>query len=323
MKYRFDHLPAPVRERFVRISQDDMDRRAFVRSITPPLTGGRWFFMIAGLLGSLAFAYWLVNEEWGRKDPYFDREVYLGLVAALWVFLTAALGFVYRAVFGANPYREGVYVFANALVHAVQGWLFVVPIERVGRPTIVNRYRNGVYQGSWLQLHDTSEPKKIYTVPCASQSQAEETVVRLDQARQTFARIASARDLQQLESLDPFYECTMSGQWENPANATVPGPRSKPIPLAASLARWLGSIFVAAGITAGLFFAVQSACEANPRPPGGTYYQGCRLHGSYESVSPYGGGTYGRPPYGGGSRYGGSSYGGGSPYGGGAQPAYR
>jgi hypothetical protein len=256
MKLRFNELPQRVREQLVAVTTGQGDPRVLASSAG---FGAGWFKWVTAVGGLVATGYcfdflWRRGQE---VDPYHDREVYLGLAAALFVLIASVIGIVYTFVWKAPPYKEGLYVFYSGLVKLRHGEVDIMPIQELGRPTIVQVRRNGVYQHTRLELGGP------FTFYFNGQTIAEQTCTAILHAKVSFIRMLAAKDDGAIYQVDPFAECTISGQWK-----ASPGPVAEPtapfIPPAARWGRWIGAIVGGIALS-GVLYLVMDGSFASER----------------------------------------------------------
>jgi hypothetical protein len=265
MRVAFNDLPQPVRQRFVGIASRPDAPGALLTA-----THGyfRWvapFFAVVALAGTLYAMSFEVNEAFG-KAPYHDREVYLGIAGMLFVLFAAGATTVFQFVWKKPPYLRGAYLFPSYLVVVHGADLDIVPLHQIGKPTIVSRYRNGAYMGSHLELVDASAPRGARaTFNYRSKEAAESAANTFFGARDRMQRLLAARDGNGIAQIDPFHECTISGQWTEPPGVAKAGPLVDRVPPAASWGRWLGSLGLAVAITGVFYVSMVAVCTASPK----------------------------------------------------------
>lgn len=250
MRHKFNDLPRVVRERLVKLTQpNEKDPRILLHDADWN-TGWFRYFMAIAALGVIGFCINFLVER-GRYGihPRHDEEVFLGLAGATWVLLVAVGGIAIRQVWKPPPYREGKWVFPSALVQLSGGWVDVLPIQNLGRPTLVTVRRNGSYQHTRLELgHPFTF---IFTQP-ATAEQITNTILG---AKVHMMNLLAARDTAGITSVDPFAECTLSGNWVQPTlgGGELEGPTAAIVPTPVRLAQWLGSVVLAGGVAAAAF----------------------------------------------------------------------
>lgn len=245
MKVRFNELPPRVREQLIAVTTGQGDPRVLASA---PGFGAAWLKYVTAIAGLAAVGY-CFDFLFGRGqqvDPYHDREVYAGLVGALFVAAASIIGIVYAFVWKAAPYREGRYVFHSGLVRLRYGEVELTPIHELGRPTIVQVRRNGVYQHTRLELGGP------FTFYFNGQSIAEEACTTILRAKASFARMLAARDQAAIYQVDPFAECSISGQWKAPPGPLT-GPTASFVPPVARWGRWVGALLVGVAGSAALY----------------------------------------------------------------------
>jgi len=254
MKLRFNELPPRVREQLVAVTTGANDPRVLARSAS---FGAGWFKYVTAIAGLVAAAYcfqfvWTRGQE---VDPVHDKEVYAGLAASLFVAFASIIGIVYAFVWKPPPYKEGIYAFHSALAKLQHGEIEILPIAQLPRPTLVQVRRNGAYQHTRLELGGP------FTFYFNGQPLAEQTCNAILQAKVNFIRMTAARDDRSIYEVDPFAECTISGQWKAP-----PGPLTGPvaafIPPAARWGRWLGALALGAVFSGGLYAIIDGSFES-------------------------------------------------------------
>jgi hypothetical protein len=248
---RFNDLPQPVRERFVRMTTSmPRDPRILAHSRA---TGLRWLNYV-GVVGALVTIAAILNYTIERGQflaPHYDKGTYLALAAAVTVLLSSIVGIAFGFIWKPPPYPEGLYVFPSYLVHARGGELDVTPITAIGTPTVVTVKYNGSYTHTRLDLVGS------YSFKFTSDSAAQSTWTAIAKARAVFRAMLEARDAAAIASVDPFVECTVSGVWTAP-NQAPSGPFTVSVPIALSLARWAGALLIGV-FTAGAYYAAIDA----------------------------------------------------------------
>lgn len=257
MKLKFNDLPQPVRERLVKLTLPggEKDPRVLVHDAD---WGGGWFKYVTavGGLGVVLFCLNFLFER-GRAGihPRHDEEVFLGLSAGTFVLLVSLLSVVIRFLWKPPPYREGTWVFPSGLTKLSGGWVEFLPISQLGRPTLVTVKRNGSYSHSRLEL---GHP---FTFTFSSTQAADKATASILGAKQRMIELLAARDTATIAALDPFVECTLSGNWTAPPSLMSPvpeGPTAAIVPTPVRLAQWLGSLVLGALAAGGAyaFFSV-------------------------------------------------------------------
>jgi hypothetical protein len=261
MRFAFNELPQPVRERFVRIGSSPKHEGAIFTSTSGYL---RWFYVVIAAIAMaviIAIGSFLY-ERAGSVGTRYDKEQYVGLAAAWFFFLASAVTFVYTYVWKSPPYRRGAYLFPSYLVVVHGADLDIVALSEIQKPTVIHRYRNGIYQGSSLELVARGgKPTASFRFRGKDvATQAAETVFS---AQNHIAQVLAARDAATLWRIDPFYECTTSGQWTEPPGVEKVGPLVARRPPAASWARWIGSLVVALGLTGFTYALMVMVCTSS------------------------------------------------------------
>lgn len=253
MRVKFNDLPRAVRERIVELSKAPQDPRVV---IAEPEWAGGWFKYVTliGGLGGAAFALnFLVERSRHGIAPYHDREVFMGLAAAMFVTLVSVASLLLGRVFPPPPYKTGTWALTSHLMRLSQGWVELKPLSELGKPTIVTVLRNGSYSGSRLQLDGG------YQFHFSSKQSVDQACGKVLAAREVFAKALAAKDARTLGQIDPFSECTLSGQWTSPGGLDQNnGPKSPEVPMVARLVQWFGSLAASGGIAA-LAFTIFSS----------------------------------------------------------------
>jgi hypothetical protein len=261
MRVPFNDLPQPVRERFIRCATAKPPH-AILSSTHGYATWAPPFFGVIALVGVIGCLNFLIGEA-NYKAPYYDREIYLLLAGCLFVFFALAATFVYSILWKPPPYRRGSYLFPSYLVHVRGEELDIVPFNLIEQPTVTHRYRNGVYMGSTLDLGANDQRGRVTaTFTFNSKDAAKQAAETYFATRERMGRVLAARDAAALQQIDPFYECTLSGQWAEPPGTPKTEPLVARRPPAASWARWIGAPVLGAGI-AGLFYITMVFVCAN------------------------------------------------------------
>ena len=244
MRSKFNDLPQAVRERLVKLTLPggEQDPRMLLHHRD---WNGTWFkYVLAiGASGVVVFCLNFLFQR-GRAGihPRHDEEVFFSMAAALFVLLVSVISLVYRQLWKPPPYREGKYVFSSGLTQLSNGWVDFLPIAQLPRPTLVTVRRNGSYSHSRLEL---GHP---FTFTFGSSQTADQTTTRILEAKARMTAMVAARDAAGISALDPFAECTLSGNWGPPSTLMQPeGPLAAVVPLAARLAQWLGGLALGVG----------------------------------------------------------------------------
>lgn len=255
MRFKFNDLPQAVRERLVKLTVPgaEQDPRLLLYDRD---WNGTWFkyVMAIGGAGVIVFCLNFLFER-GRDGihPRHDEEVFLSMAAAAFVMIVAIISLVYRQLWKPPPYREGKYVFTSGLTQLSNGWVDFLPIAQLPRPTLVTVRRNGAYSHSRLEL---GHP---FTFTFGSSQTADQTTTRILEAKARMVAIMAARDTTAIAALDPFAECTLSGNWAAPPTlGQVEGPLASVVPTVARLAQWLGGLALGVGFAgaAYMFFSL-------------------------------------------------------------------
>lgn len=250
MRHKFNDLPQAVRERLVKLTAPagQADPRVLVFDADWN-TGWFKYLMLVGGAGVVLFCLnFLLERAHAGIHPRHDEEVFAGLAAGMFVAVVAALSVGFRFVWKPPPYREGLWVFPSGLVKLSGGWVDFQPIEQLGRPTLVTVKRNGSYSHSRLEL---GHP---FTFTFSSPQAADKATGTILGAKQRMTELRAKRDPAAIAAVDPFAECTLSGNWIAPKLGAVEGPTAAIVPTAAVVAKWLGGLFLGA-VAAGAFYA--------------------------------------------------------------------
>ena len=253
MRLKFDDLPRSIRERIVELSRAPQDPRVLIS--TPGMTGG-WFKYVTfvGGLAVIAFCInFLLERARARIHPIHDQEVFLGLAAGTFVALASIAAFVLSRLYPAPPYKTGSFALSSYLMRLSRGWVDLTPLSELGKPTIVTVLRNGSYSGSRLQLDGG------WTFYFSSKQAVEQACGRLLASRDAFAKAVAAKDARSLSAIDPFSECTLSGQWVSPGGLDAnEGPKSPAVPTPALLVQWVGAL-AAGGVVSKVAYFIFAA----------------------------------------------------------------
>jgi hypothetical protein len=250
MKHAFNDLPRSVRERLVQLTTSDGKDPRILHFAKD--WGGGWFkyVMLAGSLFAIGACLQFV---WDRHrsgiHPHSDIEVFAGLAAASFVFTVAALGVLYRRLWPPPPYKEGLWAFASGLMKLDGGWVEFTPAAELPRPTLVTVRRNGSYSHSRLEFGST-----WFHFP--SNAAAEKACEAILNGKARMLQLLAVRDTAGIAAIDPFAECTLSGQWKSGSTLDTEGPRAAIVPGVARAVQWLGGLVlgaIAGGCTYAMF----------------------------------------------------------------------
>lgn len=251
MRHKFNDLPRVVRERLVKLTQPNEKDPRILHHDADWNSGWFKYFMGVAALGVIGFCInFLMSRGRYGIHPRHDQEVFLALAGATWVLLVAVAAIAIRNVWKPPPYREGKWVFPSGLVQLSGGWVEWLPIQNLGRPTLVTVRRNGSYQHTRLEL---GHP---FTFVFKHPTTAEQTTNTILGAKVHMMNLLAARDTAGISVIDPFAECTLSGNWVQPASALggeLDGPTAAIVPTPVRLAQWLGSIVLAVGVSAAAY----------------------------------------------------------------------
>lgn len=236
MQARFDDLPAAVRERFIRLTKAGTTDPVVVMAAPGGSTGGLSVILliVSGLLSAALFSH-LTSDS---RTPKEYMPAWLLMTLAMTVAIASLLALVFRAIWKGAPYREGHYAFPGALVRTQGAMLEITPTSQMAQPRVVHVRVNGRYARSRVEIG-------ALHFPYFSQEQANAAGDRILAARQAYAHAWAQGNAQALGPLDPFFECTTSNQWSQPAPG---GPRVAAPPIAAQAGRWLAAIAIAVGV---------------------------------------------------------------------------
>jgi hypothetical protein len=237
-RYVFNDLPRVVRERIVQITAkaNEKDPRILLLELS---WGSGWFkyVMLVASLGVLAFcAQYLVERGHSGIHPRHDEEAFYAIAGAVFVGVVAAAGIAIRYVWKPPPYREGLWVFPSGLCKLDGGHVEFRPIAELPRPTLVTVRRNGRYSNSRLEL---GHP---FTFTFWNHQAAEQATSTVLGAKQRMIALHAAGETAAIAQFDPFYECTLSGNWVTPAMANTEGPKAAIVPSVVRWAQWLGGL---------------------------------------------------------------------------------
>ena len=250
MRIKFNDLPQAVRERLVKLTLPggEQDPRLLLHDRD---WNGTWFkYVLAiGASGVVVFCLnFLLRRGLAGIHPRHDEEVFMSMAAALFVLFVSVISLVYRQLWKPPPYREGKYVFTSGLTQLSNGWVDFLPIAQLPRPTLVTVRRNGSYTHSRLELGSP------FTFTFGSSQMADETTNRILQAKARMIAMIEARETASISALDPFAECTLSGNWNPPPTLMQPeGPLASVVPTVARLAQWLGGLALAVAFSGAAF----------------------------------------------------------------------
>ncbi len=250
MRIKFNDLPQAVRERLVKLTLpgSDKDPRLLLCDRD---WNGTWFryVMAIGASGVVVFCLNFLFQR-GRVGihPRHDEEVFLSMAAALFVLFVSVISLVYRQLWKPPPYREGKYVFTSGLTQLSNGWVDFLPIAQLPRPTLVTVRRNGAYSHSRLEL---GHP---FTFTIGGSVAADRITTSILEAKARMIAMIEARDTASISALDPFAECTLSGNWNPPSTLLQPqGPLASVVPTVARLAHWLGGLALSVAFSGAAF----------------------------------------------------------------------
>lgn len=218
MHLEFNSLPHAVRERFVRVTKhgDPSLVRAQKDHYVVTFVLFTIFFLVA--LGGLVTTI-VGSRDWTNTIP---RELYWMMIPAIAVALALALEFLADLIWPRPPYPEGDYLFANYLVSTYRNKFRIHSIAEITRVIHrVVRRRNG---STSLESHYLTffVGNDMYSFRVDNQAESDAVRQRWDYARAQFAQAWATGDRATLAALDPFHECTMSGQWSWPPDPNGP-----------------------------------------------------------------------------------------------------
>lgn len=263
----FNLLPFSARERLTRMLTAESDPY-----VVRWWRGHRGGAIAVGIFCAIAFiasAYvmiWLADED-THKEPYFDREIYLLLAGLLFVFFTTLVGLLYRLVWKPPPYKWGVAFLGHGYaVHVGRYDVSILPLSGMGVPTLTTVRRNGVYVHTRLNFAVGGRlvQDQSFTYTFGSQEDAEKALAQVRGALRVFDTALASRDERLLREMDPFWECTLTGQWTSP-HTQAQGPLVPAPSKALRWARWLVPLALAIGMSASYFIGLTVMCELNPK----------------------------------------------------------
>lgn len=250
MRLKFNDLPRAVRERLVKLTSKEGEKDHRVLLFEADWAGG-WFkyFTALGSTGVILFClHFLMQRGRAGIHPRHDEEVFMGLAAGTFVLGVSVISMVIRQLWKPPPYREGRWVFPSGLTKLSGGWVDFLPISQLGRPTLVTVKRNGSYTHSRLEL---GHP---FTFTFGSPQSADKATDSVLKAKQQMIALIAARDSGAIAALDPFAECTLSGNWTAPPSLGMEdGPTAAMVPTPVRLAQWLAPLAIAGAAAAGAF----------------------------------------------------------------------
>jgi hypothetical protein len=251
MKHRFNDLPRVVRERLVAITQSNGKDPRLLHTATGWGMGWfRWLMAIGALVAIGACMQFLWERHSDHVHPRHDQEVFAGLAAATFVFTVAAVGILYTRLWPPPPYKEGLFAFRSGLLQTDGGWVTFTPAGELPRPTLVTVRRNGSYSHSRLEFGGP------FSFHFSSNAAAEKVCDDILTGKAQMLAMLAARDTAAITAIDPFAECTLSGQWTAPPSAmAIEGPTAAIIPGVAYAVQWLGGVFLGA-VAAGCMYAM-------------------------------------------------------------------
>ncbi len=248
--YRFNLLPAAVRTRLVELTRDPANPYRLFGDEAWRMGWAKYFFAVISL-GGLAACVQFINDRTRMQNytPWYDREVFFGAAVALFFLTISVLSIVYARRWPAPPYREGVYVVASGIVRLRAGEVALTPAEQLGRPTIVTHRTNGSY------THTSIDVAPGVNFRFDKGPEAEAAATRYLLLRKTYLDNVAAGG-EALRQIDPFFECRVSGVWQQPLSTlmTQDGPVDTPVPSSAHLVRFLVSVGVALLFPAAAYF---------------------------------------------------------------------
>ncbi|MGZ3451734.1 MAG: hypothetical protein ACXWUG_31540 [Polyangiales bacterium] len=254
MRILFNDLPQSVRERFVRLTKTGTSDPIVV--MYGPGGGSKgvmnWLGLIAGGVVAGYLLQWLPGTHFA---PTEYGGAYLALAISVAITIGCLVGIVYRFIWKAPPYREGVYAFPGQLVRTEGEWLIINPTSDMGQPNVVHTLVNGGYRGSRVEL---SNRNYVYTY--GSKDTAIAAADRIVAARHAYAQAWASGNPNALGPLDPFFECTTTNNWSQP---TREEPRVPIVPTAAKIVRWLVALAIGAGTMLTLYSIKQDEYEEN------------------------------------------------------------
>jgi hypothetical protein len=267
----FNDLPPVVRERLARSLGEENDRGAirWWRGHHDSLVG-RIIFAVIATGGTGYLMNWL-NIEDARKDPWFERELYLLLAGTSFIAIAAILGIVFRLIWKPPAWKWGVqFITGGHAVWVGRGTVEAVPVAQLTSPVITNHYRNGTYQRATVDF--AFEGRRLgphFRYSLGSKAEAEELLAALSAAGKRYQDAVMRRNEPLLRDLDPFAECTITGQWRS---AIAGGPKVAMPSLAIRLGGWLAALALGAGLAGGYYQALSARCQTIPKCPRGTRY---------------------------------------------------
>ena len=222
MTHKFDDLPRSIRERIVELSNaPETDPRIVSRIPRRNQYWFKYFMALCGLVIIGVTVQFVVERHDIGIGPHSDIEVYAMMAGGIWLMVMSVISVVFGRLYPPAPYRRGSFALRSYLMKLERAEVTLQPVAELGKPTIVTMLRNGRYTGTRLDLAPGFSfhygPKKV----------AEDALIGILNARERLKAILAAKDTRALVAIDPFHECTISGNWSGgQALTNMDGPKS-------------------------------------------------------------------------------------------------
>ena len=257
MRVRFNDLPLSARERFagLRRGGDPALLRAYREDTGVVL----WLSGIVFVGALIALGVTLTQcGDWSTRVPH---ELYWGMSAALFVVLLTLLGLLGSRLWRPPPYPVGRYLFAGCIVETQGDALDIHLATEITGLVLEHHTRRGrAYTNHYLAFLVGNHTRCPF--PVSGEAEAVAVRQRWEQARAALGDAWARRDRAALAALDPFHECSVTGQWSTGV-APTSGPRCTPRPRWWGPLRLLTSVVVALGVP----FLMYQTKHAELAPP--------------------------------------------------------
>ena len=130
-----------------------------------------------------------------------------------------------------------------------------MPLTDIGVPRIVTMRRNGAYVGTRLELGGP------FTIHHNSDAKAQSHWETIATARAQFRTMMANRDGAGLANIDPFVECTTSGNWQFPQQMLGSGPLADTRPSWLGFAQWGAAAVIGLGVAGVYYLAIDTIFE--------------------------------------------------------------
>lgn len=254
MNVEFNTLPQVVRERLVRVCGPAAPADPAAPVLASRTFHGKGANIALGVMSAAGFVA-LTYVALSNPTNTDSAPVILGAAGlfGLTAFLVGVL--LVRKV---PPMPGGAFMFRTCFVRVEGTKLAILPLGDAGRPTIVHRTRNGVYQGSTMHVPMTSGGSLAFGFRSIAAAEAGFTDFASTVA--AFQRASAAGNTAALRTADPFAECIQSGNW-NDAESPQRPPLAEKTPAAKFLVALAVGVALAVAFSGGTGACVQSPCK--------------------------------------------------------------